>query len=244
MKKYGLIGKTLKHSWSKQWFDQMFANCGIADCEYALYELPELGDFRQWFLQTGLSGCSVTIPYKELVIPFLDELDSEAAAIGAVNCVELCQGRLIGHNTDAPAFAQTLKPLLQPWHTSALILGTGGASKAVAHALQSLGIEHLFVSRNPDGQPGTISYSQAAEEARHRFLIINTTPVGMYPNMALTPWPDLHTLGAKHLCYDLVYNPEETRFMLDSELAGAQTFNGLSMLHRQAQLAWSIWNQH
>lgn len=244
MKKYGLIGKTLKHSWSKQWFDQMFSSHGISDCEYALYELPELGDFSQWFLQTGLSGCSVTIPYKELVIPFLDELDTEAAAIGAVNCIEFHDGRLIGHNTDAPAFAETLQPLLQPWHSSALILGTGGASKAVARALQKLGIEYLFVSRTPNLQHGIISYIDAVEEARKRFLIINTTPLGMYPNMALTPWPDQHTLGAKHLCYDLVYNPEETRFILDSELNGARTYNGLPMLHRQAELAWSIWNQH
>lgn len=242
MKKYGLIGKTLKHSWSKQWFDNMFAERGISDAEYMLYELPELGDFREWFLRNGLSGCSVTIPYKEQVIPFLDQLDAEAAAIGAVNCVELRGGRLIGHNTDAPAFAETLRPLLQPWHTSALILGTGGASKAVAYALKTMDIDHLFVSRNPAGQPDTIAYYQAVEEARQRFLIINTTPAGMFPNTALTPWPDLHTLGAKHLCYDLIYNPEETRFMLDSELNGAQTHNGLPMLHRQAELAWAIWN--
>lgn len=241
MKKYGLIGKTLKHSWSKQWFDQKLTNQGITDCQYTLYELPQLGDFRQWFLHEGLLGCSVTIPYKELVIPHLDQLDPQASAIGAVNCIELRQGRLIGHNTDAPAFEQTLRPLLQPRHTHALILGTGGASKAVAYALQNLGIDYLLVSRTPDPQRRIISYSDAVAEARHRYLIVNTTPLGMFPNTALTPWPDLHTLGGRHLCYDLVYNPEKTRFMLDSELRGAQTFNGLPMLQLQAQLAWDIY---
>lgn len=242
MKKYGLIGKTLGHSWSKQWFDKMFAEQGLTDCEFNLYELPNLDNFRQWVEREGLLGFSVTIPYKELVISHLDHLDPEASAIGAVNCIELRQGRLIGHNTDTPAFAHTLQPLLQPWHTSALILGTGGASKAVAWALQQLGIEYLRVSRTPDPSNRIISYPEAVAQARHRFLIVNTTPLGMFPNVAQTPWPDLHTLGGRHLCYDLVYNPEDTRFMLDSELRGAQTFNGLPMLHKQAQLAWDIWN--
>ena len=242
MKKYGLIGKTLKHSWSPQWFQKMFADNGI-DAEYQLYELPALGNMHQWAKELGLSGFSVTIPYKEAIIPQLDELDPHAEAIGAVNCVKVVDGKLIGHNTDAPAFEETLHPLLQPWHTQGLILGTGGASKAVAHALKQQGIEYRFVSRKAENQPNTVSYNEAFALAKEWYLIVNTTPLGMFPNNALTPWPDTHMLGAKHLCYDLIYNPEETRFMLDSELCGANVQGGLPMLHRQAELAWAIWSK-
>ena len=242
MKKYGLIGKTLKHSWSPQWFNKMFADNKI-EAEYQLYELPELGDLHRWANHLELDGFSVTIPYKESIIPQLDEIDSHAQAIGAVNCVEVNNGKLIGHNTDAPAFAETLKPLLKPWHTNGLILGTGGASKAVSNALKELGIDYKFVSRKGPTLPNTISYNDAFALAKEWYLIVNTTPLGMFPNNALTPWTDVHMLGAKHLCYDLIYNPEETRFMLDSELCGANVQGGLPMLHRQAELAWAIWSK-
>lgn len=238
MNKLGLIGKTLGHSWSKRWFEAMFAREGIENYQYELYELPTLDGFRDWVFEQGLQGFNVTIPYKEAVIPHLDDLDAVAAAIGAVNCVTLEAGRLIGRNTDAPAFAETIQPLLQAWHTAALILGTGGAAKAVAYALNELHIDSIMVSRTPDEHPGSISYLEACEAASERFLIVNATPAGMSPNEALTPWPYTYRLGMKHLCYDLIYNPEETRFMTEAELCGAQVCNGLPMLERQAELSW------
>lgn len=216
----------------------MFAREGIHDFIYELYELPSVDGFRDWVFEQELVGFNVTIPYKEAVIPHLDVLDEVAVAIGAVNCVTLEDGRLIGHNTDAPAFSETLKPHLHPWHTSALILGTGGASKAVAYALQQLNISSQIVSRTPEKHPGTISYLEACEAASDSFLIINATPVGMSPNNALTPWPYTYRLGMKHLCYDLIYNPEETRFLTEAELCGAHVCNGLPMLERQAELSW------
>ncbi len=243
MNKLGLIGKTLGHSWSKRWFEAMFAREGIDNFQYELYELPSLDGFRNWVFEQGLIGFNVTIPYKEAVIPHLDALDEAAAAIGAVNCVTREAGRLVGHNTDAPAFSETLQPLLQPWHTSALILGTGGAAKAVAHALRELHIDSLMVSRTPEKHPGAISYLEACEAAAERFLIINATPAGMASNEALTPWPYTYRLGMKHLCYDLIYNPEETRFMTEAELCGAQVCNGLLMLERQAELSWMCFSE-
>lgn len=243
MQKFGLIGKTLTHSWSKRWFDETFLRQGISDAQYMLYELPNVHHLRDWAAAEGVSGFNVTIPYKEAVIPLLDTLDETAQAIGAVNCVTLQDGRLIGHNTDAPAFAQTLKPLLQSWHSHALILGTGGASKAVAYALQDMGIPYLKVSRNPERHPGTISYLQASQQATKRLLIINTTPVGMYPDVTSTPWPYTDRLGVKHLCYDLIYNPQETRFIFEAQRCGARVCNGLAMLERQAQLSWELYQQ-
>lgn len=244
MKKYGLIGNPLGHSWSKRWFDAMFAQQGLTQCHFNLYELPNLDHFRQWVANEQLLGFSVTIPYKELVIPFLDELDEAAAAIGAVNSVAVHQGRLIGHNTDAPAFGQTLAPLLKPWHQRALVLGTGGASRAVGYELQRLGIECQFVSRHPDDTPNVVSYDQAYRLAAEALLIVNTTPVGMYPHVEATPWQRPDLLTGKHLCYDLVYNPEQTQFLKDASLRHAQVANGLPMLHLQAQLSWTIWNDH
>lgn len=141
MRKFGLIGCPLGHSWSKRWFDAMFAQQGLNDCCFNLYELPNLNNFRHWVESEELRGFSVTIPYKEQIIPFLDELDEAAAAIGAVNSVAVRQGRLVGYNTDAPGFGQTLRPHLQPWHERALVLGTGGASKAVGYELGRLGID-------------------------------------------------------------------------------------------------------
>lgn len=241
MKRLGLIGRTLKHSWSKRWFDELFAHEGITDVCYNLYELPDIEHLREWVRAEGLAGFNVTIPYKEAVITHLDAVDPVATAIGAVNCVTVHNGHLVGHNTDAPAFADTLRPHLRPWHTSALILGTGGASKAVDYTLRQMGIKTAKVSRNPASHPGTVSYLKAQELAATHYLIVNTTPMGMYPDMAFTPWPPPHCLSPKHLCYDLIYNPEETRFMTESKLFGAQVCNGLPMLERQAELSWSLY---
>ena len=231
MKKYGLIGNPLDHSLSARLFEERF---GAG--RYELHAIPTLEGLRAWAL--GLGGFNVTLPYKEAILPLLDEVDAEARAIGAVNLVVVREGRLCGYNTDAAAFADTLRPLLQPWHSEALILGTGGAAKAVAHALNGLGIKSLMVSRQ--GAPH-LTYAEAAERARTATLIVNATPVGMAPKEAQTPWSDTRMLSPRHLCYDLIYNPEETRFLLESQLAGAQTANGMEMLRRQAYRSWQLW---
>lgn len=241
MKQYGLIGKTLSHSWSQRWFEEMFEREGITDCHYCLYELPSVAGLREWVETNGISGFNVTIPYKEAVIPQLDEIDSVAEAVGAVNCVAVANGQLIGHNTDAPAFIETLRPLLKPHHRAALVLGTGGAAKAVGYALRQLGIDYLLVSRTPQQHLHSISYDDAASLATSHLLIINATPVGMYPNVDGTPWPYPHLLGERHLCYDLIYNPETTRFLREAAANGAHMCGGLAMLERQARLSWETW---
>lgn len=237
----GLIGNKLGHSWSQQWFEAMFRREGICGASYSLFELPSLNDIRSWAAEKKLDGFNVTIPYKQDIIPFLDELDPTVSAIGAANCIEIRQQRLIGHNTDAPAFLQTLQPLLRPCHSQALVLGSGGASKAVSFALHQLGISHIVVSRHPENGNNTIGYDQAANLANSHLLIINTTPVGMWPNTESSPWPHPHLLTPQHLCYDLIYNPKETRFLIEARQQGAATQNGLAMLHRQAELSWEHW---
>lgn len=263
-RRFGLIGNPLQHSKSAEYFTQKFISQGLHDCRFDLF--PILLDpqnvstlLPQLIQQHHLLGFSVTIPYKQLVLPLLYTISPEAQAIGAVNSVKVDWSapdpqrgypfRLHGHNTDAPAFAQTLRPLLRPWHTQALILGTGGASLAVHYALKSMGIQSLFVSRSPElynqSHPNltqAISYSQAFHLSSRIFLIVNTTPLGTFPKVEATPWVNIRNLSPRHLCYDLVYNPEETRFLLESHLAGAQTQNGLPMLHLQADLSWAIWN--
>ena len=244
MKRYGLIGTTLSHSWSQRWFEQKFAREGIANACYRLYEMSSLAELRRWVAANDIQGFNVTIPYKEAILPLMDELDHTAAAIGAVNCVEVADGRLIGHNTDAPAFLSTLRPLLQSHHTAALLLGTGGAAKAVGHTLGQLGIDYRMVSRTPGQHLQAISYSDAVLEAASHPLIINATPVGMFPHTEETPWPDSQRLTPRHLCYDLIYNPEVTLFLRQATRAGAQCQNGLPMLQRQALLSWEIWTQN
>lgn len=243
MKKYGLIGKSLSHSWSPTWFAEKFEREGIADAEYRLYEMDTVERLRQWVEENGIDGFNVTIPFKEQVMPCLDRIDDFARRVGAVNCVEVRDGVLVGHNTDAPAFAETLAPHLRPWHTHALVLGTGGASRAVASALEGMGIENLLVSRNPAGRNGVISYQQAEDLSASRLLLVNTTPVGMYPHIGQTPWPNAGVLSPRHLCYDLVYNPAPTLFLRQAAQAGAAVCDGRAMLHRQAELSWHFWNQ-
>lgn len=241
MKQYGLIGNPLSHSWSQRWFEAMFEREGISQAGYSLYPMPTLPDLRQWVADNHICGFNVTIPYKQAAIPYLDLLDEAASAVGAVNCVEVRGRRLIGHNTDAPAFLTTLQPLLQPHHTAALILGTGGAAHAVAYALQQLHIDYKLVSRTPGRHPHSISYTDAGLLTSSHLLLINATSVGMYPNIDDTPWPYPHLLSERHLCYDLVYNPSPTRFLREAAAAGARTCGGLAMLERQAQLSWDIW---
>lgn len=240
MPHFALIGKPLTHSFSKRYFENKFRRERLMDYTYEAIELDSLYGIRETMMQKGISGLNVTIPYKEAIIPYLDEISEEAKAIGAVNLVKvLPDGRWKGYNTDAPAFADTLVPLLQPWHTEALVLGTGGASKAVCYALKRLNIKVQLVSRDKEG---CLSYKEAFESAKSRFVIVNCTPVGMFPHIEQTPWLGTDPLSARHLCYDLIYNPGETLFMVQAEQKGAHVKNGLEMLERQAELGWQIWH--
>lgn len=259
MQHYGLIGRHLEHSWSQEYFTEKLNAIGLGDCRYQLYpsgdEVQQPADLPSWLdnlIQNDhLMGFNVTLPFKQWVLPLMQQISPTAQAIGAVNCVRVLwqhdgNYRLEGHNTDAPAFRDSLQPLLQRWHRAALVLGTGGAARAVAYALHQQGIAVTFVSRNPSQHQDccttagdTIcSYSDAYALAEHTYLIVNATPVGMMALEAETPFADIHHISFQHLCYDLVYNPEETRFLLECELTGATVKNGLEMLHRQADLSW------
>lgn len=241
MKQYGLIGRKLSHSWSQRWFEERWNREGVTDSSYRLYEMDSVDNLRRWVEDNDISGFNVTIPYKEAVMDYLDDIDSAARSIGAVNCVARQGNRLVGYNTDAPAFAETLAPLLQPWHREALVLGTGGAAKAVAYALHRLGIGCTMVSRFPDHHAGTVSYVQAVALVSTHLLIINATPVGMHPDVGETPWPDCSGIGQRHLCYDLIYNPSPTLFLRNAAERGATVSDGTAMLRRQAELSWEIW---
>lgn len=241
---YGLVGKCLSHSYSKVYFDEKIAKLGMDRHHYDLYELSTIDVVRDIVAKHQLSGFNVTIPYKETVLPYLDSLDAVAKEIGAVNTVKVIRDtngvlHLCGYNTDALAFLNTLKPLLKPWHTDALILGTGGAAKAVAWALRQLGIGYLFVSRTPEQRPDSIGYSELKDSTQ--LLIVNATPVGMFPNVDASPWPYPDMLTQRHLCYDLIYNPSPTLFLRQAKQHEATIQDGLAMLHRQADLAFEIW---
>lgn len=240
MKLYGLIGFPLEHSFSKKYFSQKF----LAEEIKTLYEnfpLKEIKEFPNLLSTQNLSGLNVTIPYKQEVIPFLDKLSQEAAEIGAVNTIQVKDGLLIGNNTDCHGFEQSLLPFLKPHHTKALVLGTGGASKAVVYVLNKLGIEWKYVSRNQVENGLTYDTLNSAIIKEH-LLIINTSPLGMYPHMETCPNIDYSAIGKDHLLYDLVYNPEETLFLKKGKEQGATIKNGLEMLYLQAEKAWEIWN--
>ncbi len=244
-KVYGLIGFPLTHSFSKQFFNDKFAAEGI-DAEYVNFELPDIGDLMEVFAENPrLAGLNVTIPYKEQVMPYLDTLDPEAEETGAVNVIKIIRsGRdnlhLKGYNTDVEGFRDSIRPLVGN-RRKALILGTGGASKAVAQAFRTLGIEYQFVSRTP--REGVITYADLtpAVMADHR-IIVNTTPLGMYPHVDEYPDIPYAQLTPGHLCYDLLYNPDVTTFMRKAQEAGAEVKNGLEMLLLQAFASWRVWN--
>ena len=247
MQKYGLIGYPLKHSFSIGFFNEKFKSEGI-DAEYVNFEIPEINDFMEVIEENpNLCGLNVTIPYKEQVIPFLDELDKDTAKIGAVNVIKIIRTpkrkiKLVGYNSDIIGFSQSIQPLLQPYHKKALILGTGGSSKAIYHGLTNLGIDSVFVSRTK--KEGTLTYEELTPEvmAEHT-VIVNCTPVGMYPKVDFCPAIPYELLTPNHLLYDLLYNPNITLFMKKGEEHGAVTKNGLEMLLLQAFAAWEIWNK-
>lgn len=237
---YGIIGYPLSHSFSPAYFKKKFAELAI-DATYEAFPLPDIAEYRALAgNHPDLCGLNVTIPYKELIIPFLDSLDPIAAEVGAVNTVRFRHGYTTGYNTDVIGFEQSLIPELQPWHTQALILGTGGSSRAVAHVLRQLRIPFLLVSRT--AQAGCITYSDLTPEivARHR-LIVNTTSLGMYPNIEGAPSIPYEAIGQQHLLYDLIYNPEESRFLALGRANEAVTKNGFEMLQLQAEASWQIW---
>lgn len=242
MQRYGLIGKKLGHSFSKRYFTEKFEKEGIADAVYELYELPTINQLPQLLQRVpALVGLNVTVPYKQAVLPYLDELDEAAARIGAVNTIKITAGKTKGYNTDYIGFKSSLEkfyPVTQ--HGRALVLGSGGASKAVCAALQDLGINYTILSRSLE--PGQLTYNELTAELMQQYpLIINTTPLGMYPEVENCPAIPYKALSATHYLYDLVYNPEETLFLKKGKEAGAQTINGLEMLYGQAEAAWQIW---
>lgn len=241
MKTFGLIGKNIDYSFSRKYFAEKFSKEQI-DAEYLNFDIASISDFPEILQQRKVTGFNVTIPYKEEIIPFLDELDEDAEKIQAVNTIKVEKdGRLKGYNTDFWGFQKSLEPYLESFHKSALILGTGGASKAVAFALDNLAVEHHFVSRNPT--QGQISYSELSREIiNHKKLIINTTPLGTFPNIEQHPQLPFDHLSEEHIVFDLIYNPEETMLMKLAAERGAKCMNGLRMLELQAEKAWSIWN--
>jgi shikimate dehydrogenase len=242
IRQFGLIGFPLSHSFSKGYFTEKFTREGITNAIYENYPLSQIREFADLCdAHPDFTGLNVTIPYKESVIPFLDDLSDEAKVIGAVNTIHFREGKKIGYNTDAHGFELSLMPLLRPHHQRALVLGTGGASKAVMYVLDKLGIPGQYVSRNK--AQGVFAYHDLTDEiiSTHT-LIINTSPLGMYPYSDVAPSIPYTAISRDHLLYDLIYNPPVTHFMQMGLDRGAQVKNGLEMLHLQAERAWEIWN--
>ena len=241
MKRFGLIGKTLKHSFSRSYFEKKFHELGIDDCIYENYELQSIDDLPGLLGVPELAGLNITIPYKEEIIPFLHSKNKIVEVIGACNCIKVVDGQLHGFNTDAVAFKNSLQKYLQPHHKCALVLGTGGASKAVQYALTELAIDYVLVSRHK--KENQLGYEDVGEDTvtGHQVLI-NTTPLGMYPNVDQDPPIPYSALTKNHLLYDLTYNPPKTKFLQQGESKGAQVINGYEMLVAQAEESWRIWN--
>ncbi len=246
MRKFGLIGFPLSHSFSKKFFSEKFLREEIEGCEYELYPIESTQSLPELLTANStLFGLNVTIPHKLAVLPFLDEVDEAAKEIGAVNCISIARSEgkrtLKGYNTDAYGFEESLKPLLDTTHKKALVFGDGGAAKAVKYVLNKLGIPFLVVSRKSSNN--TISYASVTNEVLEEYtILINTTPLGMSPNVGTYPEIPYNALSDKHLAYDLVYNPEETLFLQKARAHGAKIKSGLEMLYLQAERSWYIWN--
>lgn len=241
---YGLIGKTLSHSFSEKYFSEKFLREGIKEC-YHLFSIDKIEDLSSLLTEyPDLKGLNITIPYKETVIPLLTDLSKDAKEIGAVNTVKILKSEnsaiLKGYNTDSYGFKKSLEPLLPSHNLKALIFGTGGASKAVKYVLKEIGIDFIEVSRNQS--PNKLTYKDLTVELiKSTGLLINATPVGMYPDSSdCLPIP-YSGIGKNHICYDLIYNPCKTEFLRRAERNGAKIKNGLEMLHLQAEKAWEIW---
>ena len=242
MKLYGLIGKKLGHSFSAKYFTEKFQAENIADSEYKLFEIPDINEVHNLVSKNpNLVGFNVTIPYKEVIIPLLDDISPEAKAIGAVNCVHVKKGKLIGYNTDAYGFSITLKQLLGGiFPEKALILGSGGASKAVQYVLGQLGISFKIVSRSSE-----LNYESLTPDlVKSTHLIVNCTPIGMYPLCDNKPNIPIAAITNFHYLYDLIYNPDPTLLMKEAMINGAKTCSGLEMLYAQADESYTIWTQN
>ena len=242
MRQFGLIGFPLSHSFSKGYFANYFLKENILDAQYENYPIESIDFFTGlWNNNPSLQGLNVTIPYKKLVIPFLQHPSSVVQSNQACNCIKLHDGAFYGYNTDVIGFEQSLLPYLQPHHQKALIFGTGGAAAAVEWVLQKLGIAYQLVSRT--ASEGCIAYESLSPEIiEAHTLLIQTSPVGMYPNVDEAPNLPYEAISSKHHLYDLVYNPAETKFLALGAVQGATTQNGLEMLHLQADASWEIWN--
>jgi len=242
MKKLGLIGFPLSHSFSPGYFKKKFETLGIEGWQYGLYPLDKIDAFCALMEDEKPFGINVTIPYKEQVIPFLDELDKEAAEIGAVNTIKISNQKTKGFNTDIYGFEKSIEPLLKNHHKNALILGSGGASKAVEYALKKMGIAPSFVSRTAG--KGQFTYEDLnAEILENQTIIVNTTPLGMSPNIDACSAIPYNAITPHHLLYDLVYNPTETLFLKKGKQQGAAIKNGYEMLCLQADKSWEIWTE-
>ena len=242
MRQFGLIGFPLSHSFSKGYFTNHFLTENILDAQYENYPIESIDLLTDlWKNNPALKGLNVTIPYKKLVIPFLQHTSSVVQSIQACNCIKLHQGALYGYNTDVIGFEKSLLPYLQPHHQKALIFGTGGAAAAVEWVLKNFGIGYQLVSRK--ASEGCISYASLTQDmiAAHT-LLIHTSPVGMFPNVDEAPNLPYEAITSKHHLYDLVYNPAVTKFLEKGAAQGATTQNGLEMLHLQADASWGIWN--
>jgi len=261
MKTFGLIGKSLSHSFSQQYFTEKFLQQKIQNAEYRLLPLASIEEVKELLKHPTLLGFNVTIPYKSEIIPFLDELDAVAQEIGAVNCVVKRDNKWVGYNTDVIGFEETLKQIERrekgerrkgerrkgekekgEKRKFALVLGSGGASKAVRYVLQQKGITFQIVSRKKTKE--TITYNEITDELIHRTtLIINTTPLGMFPNVDEMPQVPYTALHSEHILIDLIYNPEETLFLKEGKKHGALTINGLPMFRAQAEASWELFKQ-
>ena len=243
-KRFGLLGRNINYSFSKGYFTDKFNKENFEGCSYENFDIPEIDFFTELIKNNpDLKGLNVTIPYKETVIPFLDKLSKKAAQIGAVNTIKFTKkGKLKGYNTDYYGFKKSLEPLLQPHHKKALILGTGGASKGVAFALDELGILYTFVSR--EAKENVIGYDKINATTFDNYqIIINCTPVGTSPKVEEFPLFSYSYFTEKHIAFDLIYNPAETQFLKKAKANGAVTQNGLDMLIFQAEKAWKVWNK-
>ena len=243
---FGLIGYPIAHSFSKRYFSDKFLKEGIEDSHYELFPLKEIGELPALIRDyPNLKGLNVTIPYKELVLPYLDGIDKSAEEVGAVNAIKIDSGKLYGYNTDVYGFEKSLNQFLNEGHLKSiqkvLILGTGGASKAVKYVIKKLGKQYSLVSRN--SKKGDLTYKDLYEKTLSDYqLIINTTPLGMAPKTDTFPDLKYNLLDSNHFLFDLVYNPEKTVFLIKGKKQGCLIANGLPMLHLQAEKAWEIWN--
>ncbi|WP_281542853.1 shikimate dehydrogenase family protein [Maribacter aestuarii] len=241
--RFGLIGKNISYSFSRGYFAQKFEALNMQQHVYENFDLKEITEFPSLMKNNAeIKGLNVTIPYKELIIPYLDELRDSAKKIGAVNTIKVEDGKLIGFNTDAYGFEKSLAPYLKEHHKKALILGTGGASKAIAYVLTNLNIPFKFVSRT--GRNNGYTYDDLdADILNEHKIIINCSPVGTFPDVTEKPAIPYTAIGNRHLLFDLIYNPKKTAFLLKGEEQGATVLNGLKMLELQAEKAWEIWNE-